>query len=337
MTESIHELPVIQRWMQAVIMHPSGAEAGLKSPSAQQHIAVDAATLDHVVCRSRKQTSIERMQIYANAYYARLLECLRDEFRGMVHALGEEAFDGFAFAYLQSYPSQSYTLNNLAGRLPEFLRETRPEDINADTPAWPDFLIDLATLERTYHEVFDGPGIESSRILAPEDLVDFSLDDFAYARLIPVPCLRLLRLRYPVHEYISAVAQKKQPEVPPPVPTNLAITRRDYVVRRTAVSDVQYELLSALAAGEPVGATIERVADMPDVNREKLAGEIRTWFRDWAASAYFQAIEKPLSVCDNRPTTLTLAQQDGNQTDMGISSVSGCNCMSESSPRRKCR
>jgi hypothetical protein len=61
---------------------------------------------------------MDRLAIYGTAYYARLLECLLEEFPVLVHALGEELFDAFAVGYLQKYPSRSYTLNDLATNIP---------------------------------------------------------------------------------------------------------------------------------------------------------------------------------------------------------------------------
>lgn len=288
------DLDQVQRWMQAVIMHPDGVAAGIRSESAQQQIKVHPEQIEEVVCRSRNQTSIERLQVYANAYYARLLECLRGEFPALVHALGQETFDGFAFAYLQTYPSTSYTLGNLGRNFPRFLKETRPADAADDErPSWPDFLIDLATVERTYSEVFDGPGIEGEQILQAEDLITVLPEKWPEARLVPVPCLRLLTLTYPVHEYISAVRHNTEAVMPDSSTTHLVVTRRNYVVRRRAVSLVEYDLLAALAGGDAVGLAIERAANAPGVEFEEFATQLQQWFQTWAAAAYFQTIELP--------------------------------------------
>lgn len=292
--DSSRELGRLQRWMQAVITHPDGVVAGIDSETAQQQIATSAGRVDQVVCRSRNQTSIERLGVYANAYHARLLECLRAEYPALVHALGAETFDGFAFGYLQSYPSTSYTLGNLGRNFPRFLMETRPDGTaEDDLPSWPDFLIDLATVERTYNEVFDGPGIETDRILQAEDLAAVSPDQWPEAQLAPVPCLRLLTLRYPVHAYVSAVRHQSEAVIPDPAPTHLVVTRREYVVRRRAVSPVEYELLSSLAEGETVGSAIERAASAPGVDLDALPAQLQQWFKTWAAAAYFRAVELP--------------------------------------------
>src|SRR5260370_15904159 len=132
-------------------MTPHGVHAGVGSDDARRAIDVSAEAVEGVVTRSRSLTALERLDIYHRAYFARLVECLRDEFPVLVHALGEDAFDAFALNYLQRYPSRSYTLNHLGTRFPHYLAETRPDD--GDALSWPDFLIDLATLELTFGEV----------------------------------------------------------------------------------------------------------------------------------------------------------------------------------------
>src|SRR6202022_3731779 len=94
-------LAPVQRWLQAVVMHPDGVGAGLASDAARQHLDVAPADVEDVIERSAAQTSVERLSIYANAYYARLLECLGEEFPVLKQTLGEETFDAFALAYLQ--------------------------------------------------------------------------------------------------------------------------------------------------------------------------------------------------------------------------------------------
>ena len=107
-------------------MHPGGVEGGLASDAAQKHLAVGPENLEQVILRSAAQSSVERLAIYADAYYARLLECLAEEFPILRKTLGEETFEAFAFDYLQCYPSQSYTLGKLGENFARYLAETRP-------------------------------------------------------------------------------------------------------------------------------------------------------------------------------------------------------------------
>src|SRR5260370_20539279 len=221
-------LDTIQLWMQAAIMHPVGVAEGIASAEARAHIDVGPEEAETVVTRSRALTALDRLAIYSCAYYARLLECIREEFPVLKHALGEEVFDAFAVGYLQQYPSRSYTLFRLSENFPRYLAETRP-DGNGAYADWPDFLIDLATLEQTFNEIFDGPGVEREVLAIGDQLQTISPDRLLEARLVGVPCLRLLVLPYPVHLYFAAVRRHENPNLPEPAETFLAVTRREYL------------------------------------------------------------------------------------------------------------
>ena len=297
--ENPRSLDRIQKWMHSVITHPLGVTAGIESDAARGEIDVDTDRIESVISPSLALGSIERLEVYGSAYYARLLECLREEFSAVVHAVGEETFDSFSFEYLQQYPSRSYTLSDLGAQFAQFLRETRPErdPETGDTPDWADFLIDLATLERLYSDVFDGPGIEEEPPLTPADFGKITPEAWPEVKLIPAPCFRLIELRFPVHEYVTALREEKDPEIPAPEPTWLALTRRNYVVRRIPVTPVQYALLEALAAGSPVGEAIARVAEsQPDLDVDRFAGELQEWFHTWSSARLFSRIEVPTAM-----------------------------------------
>jgi hypothetical protein len=290
----MHDLDQIQRWMQAVLMHPGGAEAGAASEAAREAIDGPPEEAERVVTRSRALSGLERLAIYNRAYYARLLECLRESFPVLFHALGEDAFGSFALDYLQKYPSRSYTLNDLGANFPRYLRESRPAD--EPGPSWPDFVIDLATLEWTYNEVFDGPGVEGHLLLRPDRLRAIPPERWPDARLVPVPCLRLLHLSYPVHGYYTAVRRRKEPEFPEPAATFLAVTRRRYVIRRHELSRPQFVLLEALLRGQSVGEAIGLAGEAAGDDVDQFAADLAEWFREWTAEGFFQTVELPDSI-----------------------------------------
>jgi hypothetical protein len=285
-------LDSIQRWMQAVIMHPGGVAVAMDAPEARRHVDLPPERLEEVITRSKVLPAAERLGVYATAYYARLLECLREEYAILARTLGEELFDEFAVAYLQRYPSRSYTLNELGRRFPAFLAESCPAEDSEEAPGWTGFLVDLATLEWTYDEVFDGPGVEGQALLTAEALQKVPPERWPEARLVVVPCFRLLDLRYPVHEYYSAVRRGEDVAIPERAETFLAITRRDYVIRRCPLAPAEADLLRALAVKSTIGEALERAAEKaPDLRQ--LAAGLRGWFARWASEGFFQAVELP--------------------------------------------
>jgi hypothetical protein len=272
----VRDLEAIQRWMQGVIVNAAAAPA-------------DEEELRRTLTRSRQLTAAERLAIYHNAYHARLLECLREEFPILRQALGEETFDAFAFGYLVAYPSRSYTLTQLGARFAHFLTETCPIDSDADgAPAgWAAFVIDLATLELTFSEVFDGRGVEGEPLFDAAALAAISTERWLQTRLMPVPCLRLLRLRTPAHEYYSAARDGREPAPPAPRDTFLAVTRREYVVRHHPLHPAEFTVLEALVAGRTVGEAIETAAALS-------AALLGGWFQRWAANGFFRAALPPV-------------------------------------------
>lgn len=285
-------LDSLQRWVQEVITHPDGIIAGLDSETAKKQIDVDASQVEQVVERSSRLGSAERLAVYGNAYFARLIECLGDEFPATQFALGEDAFQSFAMGYIQESPSSSYSLNFLGERFPQYLKDTRPTDV--PKPGWPDFLIDLTSLERTYAEVFDGPGPENLTTLKPEDLQSIPPERVSDIQFVPVPSLRLMELSFPVHEYVTAVRRDRSPEIPLPTETLLVITRREYIVRRGAVSRAEYQLLQAIIDGNTLGESIAIAADeMPEGSDDEFAANLSQWFHHWASAGWFIRVELP--------------------------------------------
>jgi hypothetical protein len=289
----MRDLDQLQRWMQTVIMHPEGVREGTASEEARRLIDVTPEGIEQVVTRSQALSGAERLAIYHRAYYARLLEVLRGELPVLRHALGEELFDQFAVAYLQKYPSRSYTLNHLGSSFPRYLAQTRPSEEGGSGPGWPDFLIDLVRLELTFNEVFDGPGVEGTPLLDGAQLRAISPERWPDARLAPVCCLRLLRLDFPVQRYFKAVRNKKRAVIPAPAPTYLAVSRRTYVVRHYELSRLQWVLLSALAAGRPVGKALALLADEAGPDLHGLSEQLWQWFHNWTAEGFFQAVQWP--------------------------------------------
>lgn len=164
-------LRTLQQWLQSVITHPNGVTAGIVD--AQQAISLTPDQIESVVPASTQLDAISKIEVYGNAYYARLIECLGEEFPAVKAALTANTFDSFAFSYLQQFPSTSYTLSDLGGNFAEFLDRTKPTD--AEEHGWANFLIDLARLEWHYSEIFNGPRNRNDRRAHSRDVaVDHS-------------------------------------------------------------------------------------------------------------------------------------------------------------------
>jgi len=301
------ELSQLQRWFQTVVTHAEGVESGLGTEEAQRLIQLTPGDLERVLTRSRALSAAERLAIYANAYHTRLLDCLGEVFPMLKRTLGEDGFEGLAFGYLQEYPSRSYTLNELGRHFPRYLEQTRPQpavseetlidpaaEEAADLPKnWPDFLIDLARLEWAIYEVFDGPGVEGQAALSADQLLSIPADRWDQARLAPVVCLQLLDTQFPVNEYYTALRRTKSGGVVPfPAAREsfVALSRRNFVVRRYTLSRAEFELLRALQQNLPLGEALALISPTEGEEFEELAARLHLWFRNWTAEGFFQSV-----------------------------------------------
>lgn len=266
-------LAATQRWIQRVITDPEGVEAGL---AGADEAAAPALAAGVVVCGSARLSAPQRLDLYSRTYRRRLVGCLRESYPGMRHALGDELFDDFALDYLRTQPPRGYTLATLGAGWPGHLEATRPDRACPahERERWPDFLVDLARLERIFCEVYDGPGTEGDAVASAHDLP--AADDATSWRAVtvtPVVCLSLLRASFPVAGYLAAVRRGDDPPMPAPATSFIAVSRRDYVVTITEIDVADHALLDALMDGRSVTAA----ADVVGVSLAHAARRLHDW------------------------------------------------------------
>src|SRR5262249_17813844 len=132
---------------------------------------------------------------------------------------------------------------------------------------------------------------EGEPLLDRARLRAISPERWPQARLVGVPCLRLVTLNHPVNDYFTAIRRGGQPAIPEPGAAYVAVTRRDYRVLRYPLDAAQFELLRALVDGECVGKAIEHAAAVTTQSDSQLAAALETWFRFWTAEGFFKDVK----------------------------------------------
>jgi hypothetical protein len=291
--EALATLDWTERWMQSVITHPRGVEAGIAHPPARNSMGVTTAEIESIVCRSRSLTAAERMRIYHNAYFARLVECLEGDFPVFRQTVGDDAFRQFALEYIAQQPSRSYTLGRFGDGFVGFLRESCPNSDSGDPSAanWSEFVIELARFEHFIAEIFDGPGIEARPGLDIERLR--TSDTWSEARLVPAPCLRLIRLPFAVHDWFEQRGDMGLSHALERRDIWLVLTRRDFQVVWHEVEAGEFHLLQRMAEGAPLEEALhwEAASSAPDIGA--LADKLRQLFCRWAALRLFVDVQYP--------------------------------------------
>ena len=244
------------RWFQESVVAPRG-----KRPPA-----------DRFILPSRTLRPAQRVALYAEAYLARLIGALEEDFPAVARVLGPRAFHARCRAYLERFPSRSPSLNPLGRRLPGFLTD-RPK------------ARDLARVEAAMSEVFDAEGA------APLRPSDFEKVAPETARLAFVPAFRLLELDHAVNPVIDAVRRER--ETLPPLTRKrswVAVYRKEFQVRRLDLSEAAHAALSALHRGRTVSQAVAAAARVWKGTPQKLPSEIRRWFGEWVSEGFFAGL-----------------------------------------------
>ncbi len=136
-------------------------------------------------------------------------------------------------------------------------------------------MIDLATLEWTFSQVFDGPGVERETLLDARDLALIGPDRWPTARIETVPCLKVIELRFPLNEFYTAARRGDQPAIPAAAPSWLAITRATSSCADTKSRSRSSFCSRRLIDGQTIGRGHRAIAGgSPDADVEQLATQL---------------------------------------------------------------
>jgi hypothetical protein len=268
----------LQRWMQAVVVHPGTASDAIASKAAIRELR--AERLQDVILPSRTLTPLDRIGVYHGMYLLRMHDALASDYEALRHFLGDESFFELVRAYVQVHPSRSYSLNRLGDRLPDFI-ERAPKVRHRG------FAADLAKLECVAAQVFDAP--ESSSMTA-ETIAQVPGEAWECSRLTPIAAFRLVSLHYPANEYLQSLRDGDHDH---PLPRRkrewIAVYRKDYAVRRLTLDRRAYELLGDLSRGLSLGNAVKRA--MKRGGRPAKEEVLFKWFREWISSGLFQGVQ----------------------------------------------
>lgn len=269
----------LQRWMQAVVVHPGTTEEALRSRDAAIHLK--PARLESVLLPSETLTAAQRIAIYQEMYPLRMRDALASDYPGLEHFLGDRFWD-FVTGYTNAHPSMGYTLNRLGDHVPSFLGRQRKLKPRA-------FLKDLARLELAVTAAFDSP---EAGVLRAEDLEAIPPTRLGRSRLVTVPSLRLLDLLWNAADYLDTIRDEDH-EHPRPrrFRSFVVVVRRKYSVYRFPVSKAAFLVLSDLKAGRTIGSVVQRAMARRG-GRRAAPDDFSGWFRHWTSEGLFAGIRK---------------------------------------------
>lgn len=272
------ELGAAQTWFHYAVTHPDGVERGAEEGA---RAVGPEATIDRVILPGANITASEALEIYSYAYAARLVECLADDYPAVAHALGPDAFEQLAKAYLQRYPSRTPNLNAYGQHMAEFCRE-QP---GTRSP----FVADLARLEWALVEIIHAADEVS---LAPEELAKVPPTRFQFAQLLPNETLRVHRFEHDVNAYFQGFKNGAVQPDPPRSKSATAIYRQGMTLWRMDLTPAMAGLLEDLTQGRTLGVALERMSASLSSPEELAEAErsVFAWFQSWVRCGFFRSI-----------------------------------------------
>jgi hypothetical protein len=246
----------------------------------RQQQQLRAAIVDHATATGLLRTDTNReplLRIYQQAYTARLLAALRDNFGVLPRAMGDDAFDALGRAFLQSHPSSHPSIRWFGHRLAEFMAK------QPDLVPHPAF-VDLARMEWALRAAFDAAdaaplSAASLATRAPEQ----------WAGWVPrfQPSAQLLNLSWRIEPAWRALqaSEGEDPELDEPEAGEhlLLVWRPQLETRWRSVSDAtEAVLLPAAMNGDSFGALCERAAEqVGEANAAAAAvGVLQQWIAE---------------------------------------------------------
>lgn len=240
----------LQRRFWRLITAPEGVTKGLDQvvPDDPQ-----ASPVSGWVAASDEASARERLDVYANMYFFRLLDALQSDLPSVAGLLGADAFHDLIVDYLLVHPSTNPSLRHAGRHMPAFLAGHAVDDARAD-------LADLARLDLARNDVFDAA---DSPVVDGQALAAVAPESWALLRLRIAPAVRWIRLRASVLPTWEALSHGVTPPAPSDELGGCVIWRsrapghEDQVWHRAA-SLAEVAALDAVQAG----AAFERVCEI---------------------------------------------------------------------------
>jgi hypothetical protein len=234
---------------------------------------------DGLIKPNRKLTSLERLEIYHQQYWLRILSAITEDFPGLQAIVGPRKFGRLIRAYLFDCPSMSFTLRNLGSQLEIWLLRNRYLIAPFDALA-----LDMVRLEWAHVEAFDSgaaPPVSLEEITNEGENLTISLQ----------PYIRLLKLDHAADDLLLEVRALDGAPMPRKRIRYYAARQREIYLAAHRVNgsvyykELQreaYDALTALSLGKALEEAITSTFEKSRLASDKQIELIQDWFSTWS-------------------------------------------------------
>jgi len=264
----------------ALITAPAGVRPGIEDLARAGR--TNAAEVEAIFTGDDRLPVADRLDIYANMYFFRLLDCLVEDYPKTRALLGHDRFHNLATDYVLACPSGHPSLRHFGSRLPGFL-ETHPL-----RDGWP-CLADLARLEWARGEVFDAP---DARPLSRDDLARLPAERAGEAVFSLIPACSVLTVDHAVAgvwrdlDHQAGAAPGHEPvSLAVPVARRSArirVWRGKDLIHHASMEAEDARCLDLLRQGESLGRICQQIAAGRSLEKAttRVGRLLQTWIDD---------------------------------------------------------
>ena len=264
-----------QQLLWQLITAPDGVAAAIGADGQRGDGAL-AAALTRTVRGDGPLDATQRLDIYANMYFFRILEVVRDDYPALAALLGSTGFHNLITDYLLACPPVHFSIRHVGDRLAAFVAT---HSVRAARP----YLEDLARFEGALNDAFDA---SDAAVRTAADLAAVPATAWGGLQLLWHPSVRLLNCAWPVHEIRTAVDRGEMPGPPQPAVTRLCVWRQGLEVRHRAVESLEFEAMIRVRDGAPFGDVCAAADAHGEDTARQLAAAIAGWVRDECITAF---------------------------------------------------
>jgi hypothetical protein len=235
----------LQSLLYRLITAPSGVAEGLADERE-----LGAGGLDAIVLGDDRLSSEARVDIYANMYFYRILDALKEDFPATLAVLGDDNFHNLVTGYLLEHPPTDPSITHCGSHLAEYLHD---HPMREDVP----YIADLAKLERATVEVFLGPDAPA---LDPDALRTIAVEDWPSMKLKLHPSAQILALDWQVSDLVHGVEDNRPWNLPNQVATRVLVWRANAGVAHRDLDPTEANALEAAAHSATFAEICDTVA-----------------------------------------------------------------------------
>jgi hypothetical protein len=267
-----------QRRLWQLITAPDGVRQALCEEGD-----ADGRSLSVLLRADAKGSAVDRLEIYANAYFYRIHDVLADDFPALRACLGHDAFHDLITAYLRENPPRHPSLRHAGDRLPGFASSAPRAAFFRRRCPWAG---DLAAFEWALVEAFDAADAAE---LSRSELAAVPPENWEDLRFAFQPALQVLSLDWPVHRARSQwEEQQSVPDSLEPEAARVSVWRRREQVQHRLLEATEADALALVRGGGSFGGLCERLADR--VGDEEAPGRAAALLTRWQGDGWLTGI-----------------------------------------------